>query len=302
MAINPPRPKMPALNALRAFEAAARLGSFTYAAEELFVTPGAIAQHVKSLEAWTGEKLFKRLPQGLELTALGASVLADFIAAFDQLGLAVHNLRTNAAPREIRIAALPSVAQLWLSPRLPGLREAMPEIAISVTALENPPNLNREPFDLAIFYEDPDISPLSIVLSQDLIFPVCAPSIASRLKIPADLAEETLLHDMTWQNDWEIWLLQLPSMPHLKKSGPTFSLYALALEEAKNGAGILMGHEALVQSQLDSGTLVALFDMPHRLQRSLTIKTAKPIIVGSVLDETVAKLISLASKAAGTSC
>jgi len=298
MMISPPRPRMPALNALRAFEAAARLGSFTRAAEELFVTPGAIAQHVKSLEGWAGEKLFKRLPQGLELTSLGASVLTDFIAAFDQLGLAVHNLRTNAAPREIRIAALPSVAQLWLSPRLPGLREAMPEIAISVTALEKSPNLNREPFDLAIFYEDHAISPHSFVLEQDIIYPVCAPAIASRLTASADLAEETLLHDMTWQNDWKTWLLQLAEMPYLKKSGPTFSLYALAVEEAKNGAGVLIGHEALVRAHLDNGSLVALFDMPCRLERSLTIRTAKPINAGSVLDEVVKKLILSASKAA----
>ena len=90
---------MPALNALRAFEAAARHGSFSAAAEELNVTPGAIAQHVKSLEAWTGEKLFKRNAQGIELSLLGASVLSDFTAAFDRLGDAMRNLRASAAPK-----------------------------------------------------------------------------------------------------------------------------------------------------------------------------------------------------------
>lgn len=290
MTVSPPRPRMPALNSLRAFESAARLGSFTRAAVELFVTPGAVAQHVKSLEEWTGEKLFKRLPQGLELTTLGASVLVDFTSAFDQLGLAVHKLRTSAAPREIRIAALPSVAQLWLSPRLPGLREAMPEVAISVTALEKSPNLNREPFDLAIFYEDNAISPLSLTLGKDSIFPVCAPAVARRTETFADLAEETLLHDMTWKNDWETWLSQIDGMPHLKKSGPTFSLYALAVEEAKNGAGVLIGHEALVQAHLDDGSLVALFERRHQLERSLTIRTAKPTNAESLLHEFMKKL------------
>ena len=111
------------------------------------------------------------------------------------------------------------------------------------------------------------------------------------------MAEETLLHDMTWQNDWKTWLSQLKAMPYLKKSGPTFSLYALAVEEAKNGAGVLIGHEALVRAHLDNGSLVALFDMRHRLERSLTIRTAKPINAGSVLDEVVRKLILSASKA-----
>ena len=117
--VSPPRPKMPGLNSLRAFESAARHESFADAAMELSVTPGAIAQQVKALETWTGKKLFKRHSQGVELTTLGASTLSDFTTAFDALGEAVIKLRANAVPQEIRIAALPSIAQLWLSPKLP---------------------------------------------------------------------------------------------------------------------------------------------------------------------------------------
>ena len=197
---------MPQLNALRAFEAAARLGSFARAADELSVTAGAIAQHVKSLEAWAGDRLFRRRAQGTELTALGASVLADFAGAFDQLGLAVQKLRSNAAPKAIRIAALPSIAQLWLSPRLPDIRATMPDVSISVTALEHVPNMMREPFDLAIFFEDHPVSDHSIVISRDVVFPVCAPVIAGRLNGPPDLANETLLHDTAWYDDWQNWL------------------------------------------------------------------------------------------------
>ena len=282
---------MPHLNALRAFESAARLGSFSYAANELFVTPGAIAQHVKSLEAWIGEKLFKRNAQGTALTPLGASVLADFIQAFDQLGEAVHQLRTNGAPREIRIAALPSVAQLWLSPRLPEIRAAMPELSISVTALEQPPNMLREPFDLAIFFEASNTARNSIVVGRDAIFPVCSPAIAHRLKAPRDLAGEVFLHDTAWHNDWNMWLSKIAPKENLNKSGPAFSLYALAIEECKNGAGILMGHEDLVRRQLETGSLVKAFSQKVLLKRFLSIKTAKPIVPKSLLDAVVKKLL-----------
>ena len=112
MSISPPRPKGPPLNALRAFEAAARLGGFTPAADELCVTPGAISQHIKSLEDWAGSPLFVRRSQGVSLTELGESVAAEFSTAFDAMGNAVRALRTRAAQSSINIAALPSVAQL----------------------------------------------------------------------------------------------------------------------------------------------------------------------------------------------
>ncbi len=98
MSVSPPRPKMPQLNSLRAFEAAARLNSISSAADELCVTPAAVAQQVKSLEAWAGDKLFKRHAKGVELTPLGARVLTDFSDAFDALALVVQKLRLNANP------------------------------------------------------------------------------------------------------------------------------------------------------------------------------------------------------------
>ena len=271
MSVSPPRPKMPHLNALRAFEAAARLSSFSAAAQELFVTPAAVAQHVKSLEGWAGAELFKRNPQGIELTTTGAVVKTEFEIAFDVLGSAVHKLRTSAAPQEIRIAALPSVAQLWLSPRLPKIRSAMPDISISVSALERRPNLVRDPFDLAIFYEDAEVSSDSTVIYQDVIFPVCAPVVAGRLKDTGDLVDEIFLHDTTWRQDWRHWLSE--ASPHVmpSKAGPEFSLYSLALEECKNGAGILIGHAGLVSSQIADGSLVAPFEEMVRLPKWLTI-------------------------------
>lgn len=292
MPISPPRPKMPQLNALRAFEAAARLSSISGAAEELCVTPAAVAQHVKSLEAWAGQKLFKRNAQGVALTPLGASVLENFSSAFDNLGEAVQKLRTNAAPYEVRIAALPSIAQLWVSPRLPKIRKAMPEISVSVSALEQKPNLIRDPFDLAIFYENTEMESGSVRVGQDFIFPVCSPALANKLKTVSDLASEVFLHDSTWKDDWRTWLSVASPDQNLNKTGPEFSLYALAVEECKNGAGVLMGHEALVQSQLESEQLVAPFDIKVPLNTNLAFSTAKPIEESSVISKVVAMLMT----------
>ncbi|MEP3047436.1 MAG: LysR substrate-binding domain-containing protein [Roseibium sp.] len=287
MPVSPPRPKMPPLNSLRAFEAAARLNGISAAADELCVTPAAVAQQIKSLEEWTGEKLFKRNAQGVELSPLGAKTVSDFSAAFDALSAAVQKLRMSANPYEIRIAAMPSVAQLWVSPRLPDIRHAMPDVSISVTAMEHPPNLLREPFDLAIFYEENTATSDAIVIGRDTIFPVCSPDIAARLNTIEDLKNEIFLHDTAWKNDWKTWLSGASPDQILTKSGPEFSLYSLALEECKNGAGVLIGHEALVQPLLETETLVAPIKIKVDLPISLVIHAAKPLHESSPLEKVV---------------
>ena len=194
MAIAPPRPKGPPLNTLRAFEAAARHESFALAAGELGVTAGAVAQQVKLLEAWIGRALFERGVQGVRLTAHGRAALARFTAAFDALGAAVQELRRASAPAEFRIATLPSVAQVWLLPRLPLLRAAFSELTISIVAMEQPPNLIREPFDLALFFgANPMPGVIETVLAAAPRFPVCSPKIAKRLRQPEDLSGETFM-------------------------------------------------------------------------------------------------------------
>ena len=168
-------------------------------------------------------------------------------------------MRIEAAPNQIHIAALPSVAQLWLSPKLPAIRTAAPEVTISVTALEHRPNMLREPFDLCIFFEDGPFEPDGIEIGRDVIFPVCAPSLLPRLKSPLDLMTVPCLHDSTWSDDWLIWLDEALPGERLDTRGPAFSLYSLAVEEARNGAGILIGHELLLRTDLDTGVLVAPF-------------------------------------------
>ncbi|MFT7593874.1 MAG: DNA-binding transcriptional LysR family regulator [Paracoccaceae bacterium] len=265
MAVAPPRPKSLPLGALRAFEAAARLGGFAAAAEELGVSPGAVSAHIKAIEAELGAPLFKRTARQVELTPLGAQVQPEFTSAFDALGSAVHSLRAGAGSRIVHIAALPAIAQFWLSPRLPQLRSRAPEISISITAMEVPPNLKRTPYDLCLFYG----GDLGVSLGDDVIFPVCAPDLAARLHSPADLAQMTCLTDSSWESDWAIWAKSVMPGQHFAPQGPIYSLYALAVEETINGAGVLMGHESLIGAQLAAGSLVAPFYQRVRLPRAL---------------------------------
>jgi LysR family glycine cleavage system transcriptional activator len=290
MSVAPPRPKGPPLNALRAFEAAARLNSFSSAAGELCVTPGAVAQQIKALESWAGAPLFGRHAQGVRLTPLGRAVAPELGKAFDSLADAAHLLRRIAAPDEIRIAALPSVAQLWLSPRLPAIRRDSPGLSVSVMAMERPPNLMREPFDLAIFFESGQSGGVATqVLAEDSLFPVCAPGIAARLTTPRDLGGETLLHDAMWRDDWAIWLAAEKLGAISTVPGPAYSLYSLAVEEAIHGAGVLIGHAPLVAPALASGALVAPF---ARLaaNRPLVAAMRGPVPAGSPLADLVGRL------------
>lgn len=270
MSVSPPVPRLPSLNALRAFEASARLGGFAQAAAELQVTPGAVAAQIKSLEQEIGAALFVRHAKGVRLTATGERALPGFVAAFDQMGTAVRDLRRDAAPGKIHIAALPALAQLWLGPRLPTLRKKLPGIDISVTALETPPNLKRVPFDLCLFYCD-TVPENGIAFSGDALLPVCTPALARKLSQPSDLKEAICLTDTAWADDWRLWADHVLPGAGFAPRGPVFSLYALAVEEALNGAGVLMAHRALVAEQLAAGALVAPFSTSVPLHRQICL-------------------------------
>ncbi len=293
MPVAPPRPKGPPLNALRAFEAAARLGGFKQAAAELCVTPGAVAQHVKFLENWCGGSLFDRLATGVQLTALGRSVLPEFVVAFDALSAATQVLRVNAAPNRVNIAALPSLAQLWLAPLLPQIRQVMPDISISVTAMESPPNMGREPFDLALFFETTPRDGATLQLGPDTLVPVCSPPYARQISDIRDLIRIPCLSDQMWPDDWRLWLDRASPDESVAVTGPSYSLYALALQEAQNGAGVLIGHRSLVQPALDSGALVVPFDQEVDVEQYLTMAARQDAPKDSASHAIVARLKQL---------
>jgi LysR family glycine cleavage system transcriptional activator len=276
MTLRPPRGRMPSLVALRAFEAAARHQSFLRAAEELGVTAGAIAQQVRTLEAWVGQPLFLRLAHGVRLTQHAARELPSLARAFDALAAATDRFRTMSPAHELRIAALPCIAQLWLTPRLARLKRGFAaDVQVSISALEAPPQFNRDFYDFAIFYAS--VAPPGAegtVLAEETIFPVCSPRLASHgapLDHPRDLAGHTLLHDGGWKDDWGRWL-SLAGAPHISSDrGPTYSLYSIALQTAIDGGGVLMGRRNLVQTALKEGLVVSPFKFEVLLNERLML-------------------------------
>lgn len=296
MPVDPLRPRGPSLNALRAFEASARLGGFTAAASELSISPAAVAQHIKTLEEWAGAELFERQSRGVRLTPLGHDVALDFHKAFDQLGEATFSLRRRAKPNHIRIAALPSIAQLWLPSRLAKIRKRFPEITISVTALETPPNLNREPFDLAVFFSPLPLSVDLLPVGEDYIYPVCSPELAQSITSPGDLLNFTHLCDDRWDSDWPDWISTVaPSLRRQSDYGrkqAIYSLYALAIEEAKSGAGIVMARHSLVADLIRSGVLVAPFTQRVPCRSAMAVHVLKDPAAGKTLSALIDMLVA----------
>ena len=262
---------LPPLNWVRVFEAAARHQNFLRASHELGVSAGAISQQVKALEDRLGVRLFERLPRGVRLTDSGSryrDALGPALDAIDQASKRVSEEKDTAI---LRVAALPAIAERWLTPRLARLQAILKNVAVQVVTVETIAQAVRQHFDVAIHYEAEIADGFSYIpLFQDSISPVCSPAFVRdhALHDPKDVSNCRLLYDTKWTDDWSNWLgaANLPDRRLDREFG--FSLYSMAVEAAIEGQGILMGHQALISRELAAGRLVAPFDLaipaPHR--------------------------------------
>lgn len=252
--------RLPPLNALRAFESAARLLSFTKAADELAVTQGAVSHQVKTLEEWAGIPLFRRDGRGPVLTEAAAKFLPAVTAALDQLALASRKLQAvDPGQGWLTVAMMPSFAAKWLVPRLSEFRAKHPTIDVWIATFEPQLGALSADVDVAIRYGKGDWPGLTAVkfLTEEL-FPVCAPEFASRLKEPADLAKVTLLHD-EMREDWRMWF-ELAGVADVDASrGPGFDDSGLLIQAAVEGLGVALGRSALVADDLLDGRLIRPF-------------------------------------------
>jgi LysR family glycine cleavage system transcriptional activator len=260
--------RLPPLNALRAFEAAARHLSLTKAAAELHVTPGAISQQVKTLEDYLGVQLFRRLNKALLLTEAGQASLPALRDAFDRLAQAVETLRVRDAEQPLTVSVAPSFAAKWLVPRLDRFREVRPEIDVRIDASNRLVDLVREGVDIGIRYGLGNYPGMRVdpLLSEE-VFPVCAPRLLETphpLRVPADLRWHTLLHVdwvsgfETWP-DWRMWLLSAGVSDVDPTHGPRFSQPSMAIQSAIEGHGVTLAGSVLVADDLTAGRLVKPF-------------------------------------------
>lgn len=257
--------KLPPLNSLRAFEAAARLGSFSLAADELCVTHGAVSRHVQQLEVWLGRPLFERYNRRVALTDAGSSYLAEVGASFDRIALATTQQLQRGQQRVLRVSAPATFSLRWLVPRLSSFQFANPNIEVRLTTSNEPIEKLREDVDLIIRGGPQNIEGyVAEEFLSEVRLPVCSPKIleAKTLRKPEDLVNFTLLHSATYPSMWPDWLAATGN-PHLKpRHSLTLEHFYLTLQGALDGLGVAMGPTALVADDIAEGRLALPFEKP----------------------------------------
>jgi LysR family glycine cleavage system transcriptional activator len=248
------RRALPPLNALRAFEAAARLGSFKDAAAELSVTHGAISRHIRLLEDWLGPPaLFRRLNRRVVLTPTGVALRDEAGPALDRLSAAAERHQARGGhppPAVLRVNALATFTLRWLLPRLAQFRELHPEIEVRLSTSNEPLESLSEPYDV-IIRGGPDTFygfTCHPFLTERRL-PVCSPALLARLPLdePADLRSHTLIHASTLPRVWPDWLTAAGAPDLTGSASLTLDHFYLTLQAALDGLGVAMGPTALAR-------------------------------------------------------
>ena len=254
--------RLPSLNALKAFEAAARHESFTKAAAELHVTQGAVSHQVKGLEDALGLKLFRRERQRLAITEAGRAYLEVVRDAFDRLAAGTERLLDRESRGVLTVTTSPNFAAKWLVHRLGGFAAAYPGIDLRVSASLHHVDFAREDIDLAVRHGDGTWPGLAVTrLCEEELFPVCSPRLlegGDGVSSPADLGRLTVLH-LDDRRDWRKWL-QAAGVPELDiDRGPVFNQASMAIDAAVDGQGVALARTALAAHDLLTGRLVRPF-------------------------------------------
>lgn len=274
------RRRLPSLTSLRAFEAAARRMSFTSAAEELYVTQGAISRQVKALEEWLSVDLFHRHSRSLELTEIGKTYFDSLRDAFNMMESATLRLGTNSNDRVLTLSVLPTFAMKWMIPRLAKFNMIHPSIEIHMVTSIKPADFSndidaairvgtREPTGLdsgeariELIMVESWTSVEADCLIPDVIVPVCSPSLLADgppLRKPEDLRHQILLHTSTRPHAWEDWLRATMVRDIDHAAGPRFGHFFMALQAAIQGKGVACVPTVLLEDDLVSGRLVVPF-------------------------------------------
>ncbi len=261
--------RLPPFGALRAFESAARHASFTRAATELFVTPGAISRQIASLEEFIGFPLFERTNREVKLTGAGQEYALAITSAFLQVSDATKRLHASESQKVLRISAPLTFAMRWLMPRIAAFKTRHPHNEFRLTTVVPIPlKLATAEFDVGIRIfktSPPDL--IAHRLFDIEYVPVCSPKLIAAgkpLQQPSDLANHVLLHSSARPDDWTAWM-QVAQLTGLDLSGGVhFETSSVAYEGALEGIGVALAMKGLVADDLASGRLVMPFDIAYR--------------------------------------
>ncbi len=261
---------LPPLSALRAFEAAAHLKSFSKAADELNVTPAAISHQIHALEQDLGVSLFHRHNRSVELTASARVLLPGLSEAFSGIQASIRRLRAHNDTGTLTVTASPSIAAKWLVLRLHRFQEQWPEIDVRISTSDEVVDLTKGDFDLAIRYGTGRYPGLDVeLLLKNEVFPACSPRLLETgppLREPKDLLGHALIHDQAVDRDplaptWAMWLKAAGVSGPPAAPGLTFSVGYMALDAAIAGHGVVLAYSTIAAADLAAGRLVRLFSL-----------------------------------------
>jgi len=258
---------LPSVAVLQTFVTAARTLNFAAAADELFLSPAAVSQQIRSLETQLNVKLFSRSGRTVRLTDAGVKWLPEVRECLDVYERTI-GLATNSRNSRLSITAAPSFASRWLMSRLPTFSEREPDINVRLIATPEVLDLWDEDLDLAIRYGPGDYPGLSVTkLMPEYLIPMCSPSLLERgpkLEVPSDLAKYPLIHDESTSvkgGAWGLWLRAAGARNVKADSGARFSIADLALQSAADGRGVALGRMNIAGPELESGQLICPFDL-----------------------------------------
>ncbi|MEO3384928.1 transcriptional regulator GcvA [Mesorhizobium sp. CAU 1741] len=255
--------RLPPLNPLRAFEAAARHGSLTRAAGELNVTHGAISHQVKALEASLGVALFERVGQRLRLTGHGAELLPTVSTAFDNIAAATARMTRPTSSGTLSVACVPALLSFWLMPRLGSFTAQFPGIRLTLDASNDAQALRDPDVDVCVLYGDGNWSDCWLKRWSHLdLFPVMSPTLMNSRPVRTirDLGTHAMLHADDGR-EWQQWLAAADALDLSRGSQHHFSDARLAIEAAVHGHGIALGDTMTAAALLAKGQLVAPFNL-----------------------------------------
>ncbi|MDB5659248.1 MAG: hypothetical protein JWS10_1863 [Cypionkella sp.] len=264
--------KLPPLNALRAFEAAARTGSYVAAAEELGVSGAAISQHIRKLEEFMGKEMFVRMNNRVVLTDAGQSMFAGTADALQIISDVTGELMLDHSRSQLVISTIESVAEKWLLPRLAGYAHINPEFRFDLRVEPDPVDFARHNIDLRLGYGSGQYPDQQVILiARDTVQPMCSPSYLARnpsvrdqgmLAVPAT----DLLHT-SWgvafgsNPTWRSWYVKAGMKPPSDTGGIQVGRSGLAVDMARGGLGVALAQRMLAASDVTSGLLVPLSDV-----------------------------------------
>ncbi len=273
--------KLPPMNSLVAFEAAARRLNFTHAAEELGVSREAISRHIRNLESHLGTKLFRRLHRTLKLTEAGRDFEPTVRHSLEAVARASEDLRRAGQPARVTVATTIAIASFWLTPRLSRFRARNPDSEIRMTVSDRPVDMVTDGIDMGLRYGDGDWPGLEATRLFDTdTFPVCAPRYldgAPPFESAPDLRRQTLLNldgDAHSSEDWAWWLAgnDVAMPPAGRMLG--FDNYANVIQAAVDGQGVALGFGHMVDGLLSSGQLIRPLD--HALSKGYSVYLVVP--------------------------